>query len=196
MLAAVVSACGSTSARTAPTSAAQVVSASCSEAGAVGASTTAGSCVLVLSDGERFRCASDIRDATAATLAHTRGCARMAPLVLSKELRLLIARIARARTCLIARGHSAIGGPVLPPTPATSDSPDGELIVGTARGAFIAFYIDARKARRLAAGITQNAKRLGGAVERHGRVTVVWVHPPTSARRAAVEACTAARPSA
>jgi hypothetical protein len=190
-LAAGVGGCGTRSAQTASTSAAQVVSGTCSAAGSAGSPVTQ-SCVLFLSDGERFRCASDFAEATAATLGHAKGCTRMLSLVLSPALHSLVARVAKARACLIAKGQRAIGGPVLPPAPPESDSPDGELIVGTARGAFIAFYLDSRKARRLAAGIARNARRFGGAVERHGAVTIVWVHPPTSGRRDAVAACTAA----
>jgi len=58
-----------------------------------------------------------------------------------------------------------------------------------APGAFIAFYTDAAKARRLQAGLTRNARRLGGQIERHGAVTVLWVHPPASDLRAAVQTC-------
>lgn len=61
-----------------------------------------------------------------------------------------------------------------------------------APGAFIAFYTDTDKARRLQAGLMRNARRLGGQIERHGAVTVLWVHPPASGLRTAVHTCVSA----
>jgi hypothetical protein len=113
----------------------------------------------------------------------------MPSLVIPSAVRAVIAAIAKARTCLTARGLRAIGGPVLPATPGSS-SPDGELIVGNAAsGTFIAFYTDAGKAQRLEAGVVRSASRVGGRVERHGAVTVVWIRPPATEVRKVVEAC-------
>jgi len=70
-----------------------------------------------------------------------------------------------------------------------SDSADGELIVGDAAGgALIAFYADGRKAQRLEPGVRQNAKRLGGQLERRGAVIVLWPHPSSPLSRS-VEPC-------
>ncbi|MHB8490873.1 MAG: hypothetical protein ACYDA6_01485, partial [Solirubrobacteraceae bacterium] len=124
-------------------------------------------------------------------LEHARGCVRIPSLVISPGVGAVIAAIAKTRTCLIANGLRAIGGPVLPPNPPGSSSAEGELLVGNpASDAFIAFYTDAGKARRLEAGVARNARRFGAQVERHGAVTVVWARPPASPLRRAVEACT------
>jgi hypothetical protein len=79
---------------------------------------------------------------------------------------------------------------VLPPHPPGSSSADGELVVGdAASGAFIAFYRDAGRARRLEAGVVRNAVRVGWKVEQRGAVTVIWVRPPASELRNGVDAC-------
>jgi hypothetical protein len=61
--------------------------------------------------------------------------------------------------------------------------------VGTAQGAFVAFYVDLGKARRLASVVARDANRLAGEIERRGAVTILWVHPPAREQRRAVEAC-------
>jgi hypothetical protein len=102
----------------------------------------------------------------------------------------VIARIANARRCVAGKGLRVIGGPVLPAPPPGSSSPDGELIVGSAAtDVFIAFYTDADKAQRLQAGVVGDARRLGGRVERHGAATVLWMRPPASGLRTAMQAC-------
>jgi hypothetical protein len=80
------------------------------------------------------------------------------------------------------------GGPVFPQQSPTS--PDGELIVGNgAGGAFIAFYTDAGRAARLEPEVRQNARHLGGQVERRGAVTVLWIRRPANGLRKVVLAC-------
>jgi hypothetical protein len=183
-------------AQSAPPSAAQVVSGSCTASSAASSSGYPAlglnsSCVLVLGDGRRFRCPIDPPNATAASLAHTKGCAQMAPLVLSAAMHAVIARIDGSRSCLAARGQRVTGGPVLPQVPDGSSSPDGELIVGTARGALIAFYTSHARAARHEPAVARNARALGGTVEQHGSVSVLWVRQPSAARRTAVGQCTA-----
>jgi hypothetical protein len=117
-----------------------------------------------------------LANATATTLARDKGCLRMPSLVLSSAMRGVIRSIDKARSCLTGRRLRVVGGPVLPPQ--GDPSPDGELIVGTAHGAFIAFYLNSAKATRLAPGIEHNAARTGGQVERRGAVTILWVAPP------------------
>jgi hypothetical protein len=55
--------------------------------------------------------------------------------------------------------------------------------------AFVAFYTDAAKAQRLVPVVIQNAQRSGARVERHGAVTIVWIHSSPSDLYNAVEAC-------
>jgi hypothetical protein len=54
---------------------------------------------------------------------------------------------------------------------------------------FVAFYTDAAKAQRLVPEVIQNAERSGARVERHGAVTIVWIHASPSDLHDAVEAC-------
>jgi hypothetical protein len=124
-------------------------------------------------------------------LEHTKGCVRLRPLVMSASLRAVAARIAVARACLTRNGVRVTGGPVFPTDRVASSSPDGELIAGAATvgGAFIAFYSDPGKARRLEPGVKQNATRFGGLVERQGAVTVLWIHPPSNGARSVIESC-------
>lgn len=198
-LAVAVGGCGSGAAQTTAADA-QVESGNCQSAGA-GEHVTSQSCDFVLSDGQQFRCHKAFAGHTpsARTLEHTNGCVRLRSLRLSPAVRAVVAAVDQARRCLTARGLHPIGAPVLPPNPPGSSSADGELVVGrttimrkAAPGAFIAFYTDVDKARRAQGRLIRNAHRLGGQIERHGAVTVVWVHPPASGLRAAVNACASA----
>ncbi len=79
---------------------------------------------------------------------------------------------------------------MFPANPASSTAADGELIVQHAGGeAFIAFYTDASRARRLEPGVLRNAVLHNFQLERHGPVTLIWVRTPTAALREAVQAC-------
>ena len=74
--------------------------------------------------------------------------------------------------------------------PQGPNSPNGELIVGNGHGgAFIAFYTNPGRAKQLEPEIIQNARHLGGQVERQGTVTVLWIRPPTSRLRGSLHAC-------
>jgi hypothetical protein len=162
MVAATVGGCGSGSAPTA-TAGAQIESGSCESSGA-GGRVTSQSCSFVLSDGEQFRChkAFEGSTPTAPVLEHVKGCVRLTSLVLSPAVRRMIAALDKARRCLSTKGIRAIGGPVLPPNPSASSSPDGELVVGqsAAHALFIAYYTSAARAQRLQAGLKANARRI------------------------------------
>ncbi len=124
-------------------------------------------------------------------LEHANGCVPLSRLVTSASLRAVAARIDVVRACLRNRGLRVTGGPAFPSTPATPHSPDGELIAGAANtgGAFVAFYGTPDKAKRLEPEVRRNAARFGGQVERHGAVTVLWIHPPSSTARTTMEKC-------
>ncbi|MDQ6778299.1 MAG: hypothetical protein M3071_19240 [Actinomycetota bacterium] len=153
---------------------------------------TSQSCSFVLSDGEQFHCHKTFAGSapTARVLERTKGCVRLASLVLSPAVRRMIAALDKTRRCLTTKGVRALGGPALPPNPARSSRPDGELVLGksAAHSLFIAYYTSAARAQRLQAGLKANARRIHSHVERHGTVTLVWVHPPNGIR-AAVQAC-------
>lgn len=174
----------------------QVSSATCSSAtvtvlsGGSTSSSEPASCVFVLSDGQRFRCPASFGRSTpsVSTLEHAKACIRLSRLKLPAAIRAVIATIDAAHECLVAQHLRVTGGPVLPPQ--GPGSPNGELIVGDGHdGAFIAFYTNPSRAKQLEPEIIQNARHLGGHVERHGAVTVLRIRPPTSQIRGSLHAC-------
>jgi hypothetical protein len=121
-------------------------------------------------------------------LEHAKRCVPLSRLVMSASMRAVAARIEVARACVTRNGLRVTGGPAFPPERSSPSSPDGELIAGTV-GVFIAFYTDPAKAQRLEPQVIHSAKRHGWQVERHGAVSVLWIHPPSSSARSTVEAC-------
>lgn len=191
VFAVVAGGCGSSSRRTATAGgSAQLASGSCSSESSAGSRVTQ-SCVMVLSDGRRFRCSTAVAESrpSVAVLEHTKGCGRISPLDLSTGVRAVIEAIGRTRTCLAEDGLHALGGPVLPLNRAGSSSPDGELVISHAGApTFIAFYTDPAKATRLEPAVARNANPYRTHVERRGAVTILWSHPSASERRQ-VQAC-------
>jgi hypothetical protein len=77
--------------------------------------------------------------------------------------------------CLRAAGFRTTRGR---PAPDDTNAPDVEVTASKpGMMSFIAFYDDARRAKRLEPGIRKNATRFAGHVERHGAVTVVAGSP-------------------
>lgn len=122
----------------------------------------------------------------------------IAPAHLDAAVRRVTVTIEAAQACLTAHRVRAIGGPVLPSAlpidlhglAATKNGPDGELIIGyLPNGALLAFYSNAAKAVRLEPAILYNAQRLQAEVERRAATTILWMRPPASAIRKAVQAC-------
>jgi hypothetical protein len=96
--------------------------------------------------------------------------------------------LGKARMCLTTQGLSVKGGPVLPPQ--GGNSPDGELtVVNGGVAGFIAFYSDTREAQRLEPEVAKTAQRLGGQIQRHGAITVIWTRRPMASLRHNVETC-------
>ncbi|MGI8803613.1 MAG: hypothetical protein ACR2KV_15850 [Solirubrobacteraceae bacterium] len=104
--------------------------------------------------------------------------------------RAVFAALGTVRACLKTRGLGVTGGPVFPPDPQIPDAPAGELVVGAAGGAaFVSFYASRDRARRLEPTVVRTARQSGGAAERSGSVTVVWVHQPPPDLLRDVRAC-------
>ena len=83
-----------------------------------------------------------------------------------------------------------LGGPRAPDD---TNAPDTELIVGTPQaGAFLAFYNELRRAERYAPGIAKRTRRFGGAVERHGKLTILWVRGKDSHDAKRIRSCAGA----
>jgi hypothetical protein len=97
-------------------------------------------------------------------------------------------RIDRVSGCLTNLGYMLTGGA---PQVGDRDAPDYEIILHSPRGgAFIGFYKNESRAKRLATQLRSSAKRTrGAAVERHGTINIVWVDLAGSAARDGVRAC-------
>jgi PASTA domain-containing protein len=94
--------------------------------------------------------------------------------------------------CLEKAGIPAVAGR---PSADEEDAPDLELVLQPGPPTFVALYADPGRARENAPQIRRNARRFDGIVERLGRVTIIWVKPPSADRRTAVRGCVAgARP--
>lgn len=200
VLTAAIAGCGSGGAQSSASTGvpAQVASVACST-GAVGTSTgtnarTPMSCVLVLTDGRRFRCRGEIigPPPTPAALTHRKGCSEISSLALAPTIKALAVAIYRAQTCITKRGFHATGAPVLPQTqsgPASSRA-DGELLVLQPGGPVtIGYYTSSAKAQRLAAMVRSAARRTNAQVQRHGAETIVWSRQPSERLRHAVQQC-------
>ena len=80
------------------------------------------------------------------------------------------------RTCL-KDAEFNVQGPV-PREPDDLDAPDQTLVVtssGRGTGAYIGWYDDEARADRYAPEITEQAKNFKGSVDRHGRLTIIWL---------------------
>jgi hypothetical protein len=91
------------------------------------------------------------------------------------------------RQCLNAASLKVTGGPA----PAgDTNAPATELVVGGAESsAFLAFYENAARARRYAPDIRANAKRLHATVERHGKLTILWIRGAASGEAQIIRRC-------
>jgi hypothetical protein len=77
------------------------------------------------------------------------------------------------------------------PGPADEDAPDLELALRGPAAALVALYADPGRARENAPAIRQRTRGFDGSVERLGRVTIVWVSPPSTTVRDRVHGCVA-----
>jgi PASTA domain-containing protein len=75
------------------------------------------------------------------------------------------------------------------PAPGNENAPDLELVLRDAAPAFVALYADPARARENAPSIRRRTRPFHGSVERRGRITIVWVKPPSAEHRAAVHGC-------
>lgn len=97
------------------------------------------------------------------------------------------------KRCVQAAGIPTVAGR---PGPGDEDAPDLELVLSRLDApAFVALYADPGRARENAPSIRRRARHFHGSVDRLGRVTIVWVKPPSATVRDSVHACVAgARP--
>src|SRR5260221_9390088 len=79
-----------------------------------------------------------------------------------------------ARQCLLTAQLRVVGGPR---SAGDATAPNVELIAtGRQAYAFLAFYDLSPRATKYARMIRSNAQRFHGTVERHGKLTILWVH--------------------
>ena len=93
------------------------------------------------------------------------------------------------KSCLATAGVPAAAAR---PGPGDEDAPDLEIVLNRPGiRAFVALYADPGRARENAPMVRRNARRGHARVERSGRVTIVWVKPPSPGLREAVVGCVA-----
>jgi hypothetical protein len=147
-------------------------------------------CVFTLTDGRRFRCSGSAfatATPTVDALSRAKACASLRPIAAPRAPAGAVARVARTRTCLAARGFRVSGGAV---APEAGSGAVGELTIrGQGAGGLIGFFRDARSAERQASLVRGRAQGTGGLVEGRGAVMVLWVRPPAAGERARVLAC-------
>jgi hypothetical protein len=98
-------------------------------------------------------------------------------------------RAERARACLSEAGFRVVGGPK---PSGDRNAPDVELIVsgnGGGPGAFLAFYEEVERAKRLESDLRRNAQRFDGSLQRRGSVSIVWVGNLSADDRRRIEGC-------
>lgn len=96
----------------------------------------------------------------------------------------------QARQCLVDEPASfTVQGP-LSREPDDSDAPDQTLVVTGRRAmAYLGYYDDTARAERSAREQREHARQFGGAVDRHGNLTIVWVRGRETDQASAIESC-------
>ncbi len=146
-------------------------------------------CEFVLPDRQAFNCnmaSLGTSTPTATDVEHSKACVSVGRVSPPTASAAVVDAIAKAHACLAGNGLAVHGGPV-PPEGHGPGGPEGELITS---GALIAFYADARIAKRAEPEVLREARRLGATVDRRNAVTVFWlVRLPAPDVRGRVERC-------
>lgn len=94
-----------------------------------------------------------------------------------------------ARRCLSEGGGLKVQGP-LKREADDVDAPDSTLVVtGRETFVYLGWYDDEARGRRSAAEQREHAKDFDGSVERHGRLTIIWVRGRDSDEASRIERC-------
>jgi|GEM_PF-4663621 hypothetical protein len=164
-----------------------------------GLGTPLGTCTVVLSDGQRYRCSSQFAQRLAPGLTpasvfeHAQACSQLSRLVIPAALRPVAVRIGKARACLLSHGLRVVGGLVFPlqPKPAgESYAPAGELNLDLST-VLVGFYSDARLAKAAVPRVIENVRRVHGEVDRAGADNIVWGAAPPHRLLHIVQGCVA-----
>jgi hypothetical protein len=157
-----------------------------------GSATVVRPCVLVLSDGTRFRCPQDFAHMVGDTLQLAGTCRRLAPVAIPLSWRVVLAALARMRSCLTNRGLHVAGGPSLGLPSNSPRTPLGELAIANgAAPTMVEFYASGPVAQQLEPSAIEKVKPFG-QVERHDEAIILWPGRPTSEQRMLTEACASA----
>ena len=146
-------------------------------------------CVLVLSDGTRFSCPQDFARMVADTLQLAGTCKRLRPIAVPLSWRVVLAALARTRSCLTRQGLHVSGGPSLGLPSDSPQTPLGELAIRNGvTPTLIGFYSSSRVAQQLEPAAIEKVRSFGH-VERHNEAIILWTAHPTSEQRMLTEAC-------
>ena len=177
---------GSTEGRAVP---AQLTSNSCSASESSTGGREVRHCEFVLPDRHAFNCnMASLRTSTptATEVEHSKACVSVSRISPPRASAAVVDAIAKAHACLVSNGLAVQGGPV-PPEGHGPGGLEGELITS---GALIAFYADARIAKRAEPEVLREAHRLGATVDRRNAVTFFWLpRRPAPDVRGRVERC-------
>src|ERR1700727_2355417 len=94
-----------------------------------GSAAAARPCVLVLSDGTRFRCPQDFAHMVGDTLQLAGTCRHLTPVPIPLAWRVVLADLERTRSCLAGEGMHVSGGPSLGLPSDSPQTPLGELAI-------------------------------------------------------------------
>jgi hypothetical protein len=195
-----LAACGSsskTTPRTTPsgpayqTSKLQISTENCGPGGG-GITGTAGHCVIVLSDGARYRCpqAQTGKLQSAAAVTQAAACTKLAALRIPAGWKPVLKQLDSVRGCLSKARITVTGGATLGLTGRSEKTPIGELtLVGTSAPTLINFYQSSAAAEKAAPGLDANSRRSGGSTLRSGAAIVAWSSKPDANERASEQQC-------
>lgn len=176
------------------TSTLEISTENCSQPSAGGSGAT-GHCVIVLSDGSRYRCpqASTGKLQSATAVKRAADCTKLSPFKIPTAWKPVLKQLSAVRSCLSTAGTTVTGGATLGVTGRTRRTPIGELtLVGTSAPTLINFYESAAAAAAAEPGLHANSVRSGGTTLRHGAAIVAWSAQPDPTERATAQHCLAA----
>ena len=95
-----------------------------------------------------------------------------------------------AHRCLLdEQGSFKVEGP-RSREPHDDDAPDTTFLVAGLRAtAYLAYYDEKARAEQAAPERREHAKQFGGAVDRYGNLTIIWVRGQETSEADAIESC-------
>jgi hypothetical protein len=171
------------------TSKVQISTESC---GGAGSAVGYAPCVIVLSNGSRYRCpaAQTSELPTASAVIHASACKRLKPVKIPASWKPVLNQLSAVRACLSHAGITVTGGATLGLTGRTEKTPIGELtLVGTSAPTLINFYESSAAAKQAQPGLDANSRRSGGSTLRRGPAIIAWSAQPDANERAGERQC-------